>query len=189
MAVELIVDAADILRRAGVDESHLQDMQDAIEDAQADVEGHIGRKLLPEAVIRHGLIPDPRYPLTDNAAWPQIVADDDWSVFSAEPDPDLPGAYVVTFNVGLDARNEAPIKRFVRAHAIESMRNNPAIGDDIRQRLTGVSAEGQSLNFEKGSTAEGAAGALPNIKMLDRYRRPMAFRRPTPPARLWPYAY
>lgn len=182
--MDLIVEPSVVLSRAGLSDEFMDDARDAIEDAQADAEAHIGRSLVPQVVTVENLLPNSAYPLTDNAAWPQITADDTWKVQSVTQ---VGATYTVTFLLGLDGANEAPITRFVRAAAVESLRNNPKVGDAMPKRINSVSAEGQSLSFDKGSTAEGAAGSQPNIKMLDRYKRPAAFRRPTAPATLWPY--
>ena len=180
----LIVDPGVVLGRAGLDETFRQDAADAIEDAQADVEAHIGRTIVPQVLTVENLLPDTAYPLTENAAWPQVTADDTYRVRSVEQ---VGAAYTVTFLLGLDGAAEAPILRYVRAAAVESLRNNPKVGDAMPKRIRSVSAEGQSLSFDNGSTADGASGSLPNIKMLDRYKMPRAFRRPTAPATLWPY--
>lgn len=180
----LIVDPAVVLSRAGLSDQFMDDARDAIEDAQADVEGFIGRSLIPQEVTVTGLLPDTAYPLTDNAAWPGITADD---TFKVARYVESGSTYTVTFLLGLDGRNEAPITRYVRAHAVEALRNNPKVGDAMPKRIRNVSAEGQSLTFDTGSVADGAVGSAPNITSLKRYKMPRVFRRPTAPAALWPY--
>lgn len=160
----------------------------AIEDAQADVEGYLNR---PLAEPRHE-VAQRRYPvfgaqdLRDYRSWPGLIDlyDDRVKVESWTDNGD--GSYDVKVLVGLDGAAERPIVRYVVAHAAESVRTDPSSGMGKR-RVTSVSAEGQSVSYEKGAAAEGSAGALPTLKSLARYRRLSAFSRPSGATPPWPY--
>src|SRR5690606_8196728 len=156
---ELVVDPAVIARRAGLDAQHIDKVVDAITDAQADVEGFLHRTLIPVEHSFEGLTPDESYPLGDVQAWPEVQCDDEYSVVSWAATPD--GLFTVQFLVGIDARQLQPIKRFVTAHAIKMLQDDPMLADAIRRPIRSVNAEGQSLTFETGSVADGAIGVAP----------------------------
>lgn len=188
---QYVVEPAKIARRLGIDletEPKLTErISDAILDAQADVLAYLRRdSLFPVEKTLHGLYPA-HSELGEPAAWPQAKAvfDDTFTVSSYTADGQ--GTYTVVFDVGLDGRNEPPIVRYVTAHAIESLRNDPLMFNTLPQKIRTVSAGNQSISYQEGSVAEGAAGSLPNIKTLAPYRRLAIYRRPTAPATLWPY--
>jgi hypothetical protein len=91
----------------------------------------------------------------------------------------------VELKVGLDGPNNHAVARFVKAHTIESVLNDPHMS--MGKRLpTSVSAEGQSISWKPGSVAEGAAGSLPNIKTLNRWKRYGVHRSNRAPVSVWP---
>jgi hypothetical protein len=180
----------------------------AILDAQADVSGYLGRRsLMPSTYVQHGVAPS----YYGDGSWTLTAHGDEEivSVTSATPEATggvLTGLYTVEYVAGINVReNEeySPIRRYVRAHALNSPEFNrlwqaSETGKAARTVRT-VSAEGQSVTFENASAGggsssdakpgSGAPGALPTLASLDRWR--VAGRRvyqgPTRTGQ-WPYS-
>ncbi|MFD0351755.1 hypothetical protein ACFQ0M_48030 [Kitasatospora aburaviensis] len=159
-------------------------LRTAIEDAQADVEAYLVRPLVPRLAILNGVRPEPGRDLGSWKAWAYCGPDDDFTVDGWTLMPD--GTYDVQLRVGLDGAAERPIRRFVVAHAAESLRNTPTAGGSSGRRVSSLSAEGQSISYE-GAPSAGQAGALPVLATLDGYRQPPVYVRPRPAAAPWPY--
>lgn len=189
---QLLVDPADVARRLHLDPAALTAEQrarivDAIEDAQADLEAELNRPLVPTVEIREGVWPV-MYPVggtLDRATYPAL-ADiyDDVKILEATANAD--GTFNLTLQIGLNAAEEAPILRYVRAHAVESLRLDPQSGMG-QLAVTSVSAEGQSISYEKRSTQEGAVGSLPSLRSLRRYKRLSVYQAPSRATAPWPY--
>jgi hypothetical protein len=153
-----------------------EDFTDEIRQAQSDVEGYLARSLVPTLLQLHAVMP--RYGV------------DVYEVDSCTALGD--GTYDVTLRVGLDGAAERPIRRYVAAHASETLRLNGAYG---QRRVTSVSAEGQSVSYETDAKSGSAAavsapakpGELPKISSLDRYKWVPVFSRPKVAAAPWPY--
>lgn len=144
----------------------------AIEEAQADVEAYLGRRLVPQAMTLTGVVPCPGIPLTDARAWPlPPTVNDTVMVTACSPLPD--GSYRVDVLVGLDGAATKPIRRFVAAHAAEALRTRSPSGEG--RRVSSVSADGQSVSYE-ASARPGEPGALPVIESLRRYRRAAVYQ-------------
>ncbi|NEA53591.1 hypothetical protein G3I60_05320 [Streptomyces sp. SID13666] len=159
---------------------------ESIADAQADVAGYLGRPLVPRRLVLTDVTPAWGMPLDDPSAWPTGHLDDFVTVLTYAAQPD--GRYRVDVLVGLDAAQEAPIRRYVAAHAAESLRNRPADGEDSTgRRVSSVSAEGQSISYE-AAPATGQAGALPGLESLSGFRK-LTYRPITSsPTAPWPYS-
>lgn len=184
--VALIVTADYIARRLGLPRPLSADdqwtVEEAITEAQSDVEAYLGRAITPTQYTETGLWKafDGSYLLT---YWPlvDIVSE------TAETDPDtaqLLGTWTVVYTAGLDAANDpllAPIRRYVVAAAM----NSPSVTDlweaaqpSAGRVVTSVSAEGQSVSYANTSPAggqigpagSGSPGALPLLSSLDRWR-------------------
>ena len=159
-----------------------------LQDAQADVVGYLGRPVVPRAALLENVRPAPGS-LLDADVWPIDGLDDTVDVVTYEELPD--GAYNVRVNVGLDGAAIKPIVRYIVAHAAEMARQQPApsAGPGGGRRVSSVSAEGQSVSYESAPAA-GAAGALPSLGSLSRYRRLVyePASRPGPAMAPWPYA-
>lgn len=163
-----------------------EDYRDAIADAQSDVAGHLMQPLLPQPRTLSAVQPQSRYDLYDRRAWPLSDVDDVVTVVSYTEIED--GTYDVQVRIGLDGAAEKPIVRYVIAHAVESIRNNPNAAENsgAGRRVTSLSAEGQSISYDS-APAEGQAGALPTLASLDGYRKRVFRPIPVVPATPWPY--
>lgn len=183
----LIVTADDIARRLGLtvpmDDDTRWRIEQAIQDAQADVSAYLGRSLTPDTVTESGLIPV------------QVDGVDYWdlkegpvlsitsTVAETYPDTGQPtGRYTVTYTAGIDSVTDpalAPVRRYVMVHAMYS----PGVQlifrtelPDRARRAQSVSVEGQAVTYDdtystSGATpGSGAPGALPTLKELDRWR-------------------
>lgn len=172
---------------------------EAILDAQADVEGYLGRPIVPITYVETG-----RYPAPDG--WDLVEHGDDpvllvlAAIPETDPETSQPtGYYTITYTAGLDAKHDEvlrPIRRYVAAHAL----NSPEVtrlwtSTGGRGEVRSISAEGQSISFGPaslgggGSAGSGAPGALPTLASLDRWR--LAGRRvhvAKTRARTWPYS-
>lgn len=189
----LVVPVERVARRLKLTPPLEPDMQalieDAIRDAQADVEGYLGRPIVPVTVVERGLWPW-------SSGW-SLAEDDVITVVSAVPeaygDGQLTGTFTVTYTAGLDARTDPrlePIRRFVIAHAV----NSPALVEvwehqqrdaGVRGQVKSVSTEGQSISYAAlsqgggGAAGSGAPGALPSLVSLNPWRRAAVFQRRT----------
>ncbi|MFE2723904.1 hypothetical protein [Kitasatospora sp. NPDC059327] len=166
-------------------EAQRDGLRTAIEDAQADVEAYLSRPLVPRLAMLNSVRPAPGMDLGSWQAWAHCGPDDDFTVdgWTARPD----GTYDVRLRVGLDGAAERPIRRYVTAHAAETIRNTPASGSGASgRRVSSLSAEGQSISYEAAPSA-GQPGALPVLVTLDGYRQPPVYVRPRPAAAPWPY--
>lgn len=178
--------AEQLARRMGIKEPDadlLEALDDALDDAVAEVEGYLGRSITPVQKVAYGCWPVP-------GGWDLIgVTGTLRRIVSAVPEvwPDTgleSGTFTVTYEVGLDYLVDAdvrPIRRYVQAAAA----NNPMLlaylsrtGERGEIKSVNVSTEGQSksvtystLSYGGGGTAGAdAPGALPSRSTLDRWR-------------------
>lgn len=167
-----------------------QAIVDEIADAVADLEAYLSRPLIPTAVFEVGQYPTLGWPLEDARAWKHLATkhDDRISVVGV-PTANIDGTFDVNLLVGLDGASEEPIVRYLRAHAVELIRQNPDIPVG-RRRVSSVSGDGQSVSYSDGGNIKaGEVGAQPRREDLSRYKRLAVFRRKTHPAPVWPYSY
>jgi hypothetical protein len=179
----LVVTVEEVARRLGLpqplEESDRWQIEQAIKDAQSDLEAYLGRQVTAQTYTQTGMLPIAgQYKLTH---WPviEIVST------TAETDPDTgapTGRYTVVYTAGLDALTDPelePIRRFVRTHALYS----PLVQGVFRrlapqaaQRVSSLGVEGQSVTYtdtyvtDPQATAMGLPGALPSLKSCDRWR-------------------
>jgi len=172
------VDLADQLGIANPTQAQEDRIYEEILNAQADVEDFLNRPLFGFEVVRAGVWKDYRYPPESWRAWPWASEeyDDDIAVRAYTANPD--GTYDVTLFVGLDGPNTNGVVRYVKSHVRQVLTNDPGF-DAIARKITSVSAEGQSISYDKGSGAKGAAGSAATLDSLDRHRRRAAHRAPT----------
>lgn len=187
-----VASASEVARLVGLDPDALTDAQetsilDAILDMQGVVQASLNRdSLFPVRATVASQYPDTTYSLTAWQAWPTVLdsVDDVFAVVSSTLEAD--GTYTVVVDVGIDARVILPIRRWVVRAAAEQLRGDPDSGIGTRQ-VSSLSAEGQSVSFEKPSDAAGAAGNVPPVASLKRWRRIPAYVRETPSTPTWPY--
>lgn len=162
-------------------------VEEAIRDAQTDVEGYLRQSVVPVQRVDTGRLPLPM-------GWVLSASEPVSQVLSAVPETDpvtgaLTGTYTVTYLTGLDARTDptlAPIRRYVIAHATLSPQflrlYRAALGPRTMKQ---TSIEGQSVTYEdrrpvEGEPAEagsGLPGALPSLETLQRWRLTNVFQR------------
>lgn len=168
-----VVGPAEVGRRLGLTPEQITANEpallDAIDDVTADVEGRLGRPVMPVL-------------LTDTLPWNP----DGWDYtvtplierLSATARDD--GEYDVTYRGGINAATDPayrPIRRYIIAAAVEQFRTSPAgVALDL-QRVKSMSVEGQSISFD--TPAEGAVGGVPDFSATcGRFRRRGVFSRP-----------
>ena len=190
----LVVPVEQVARRLGLDPATLTEIQvqritDAVTDATAVVEGELNRPLVPVEVTMRGAQP---YLLTaggllDRTSWPAVTTiADEVEITSATANAD--GSFDLALRIGLDGSKHAAIQGFIRAHAVEALRLDPGSGMG-QLAVSSVSAEGQSISYEKRSTTDGAAGALPSLRSLRHWKRMSVYQGPSRKGPPWPYGF
>ena len=184
----LVVDPATLAAKKGIEtptQGQLDSIAEATLDCQADVENFLNRPLIPQSVTLDGIYPMPGFDPDSWRAWPDgHQFDDDYAVGSRTQGPD--GSWSVTFLVGLNGPGTHPIVRYVAAHTLRTLREDESYGFEIERDVTSVSAEGQSLQMVARPSEDGAVGALPKIKTLDRFKRRSLHQRAPRREPLWP---
>lgn len=170
---DLLVSAESVAVKLGVPLPLTDDQRARIEQeiiaAQDDAANYINRAIFPVFETQTGWLPLVGYDVLDYRAWPLLleIYDDRVAVLSAT----LNGSsYDVAVMVGIDGRNEPTLTRFVLAAAAEAIRTDP--GSGMGKRLvTSMSAEGQSITYDKSTATPGVAGSLPTIDSLKSLKR------------------
>lgn len=186
---ELAQELADDLGIDEPDAAMVRRLQRALDDAEADVVGYLGRPILPEQHTAYRVWPD----LFRTGGWTLAETEPIRRIVSATPEtflengvPIETGTFTVVYEVGLDYANDpalAPIRRYVMAAALNSpklltylSRTNGLRGP---VKSVSVSTEGQSKNVTYadlgygggGQAGADSPGALPSRSSLDRWRR------------------
>lgn len=197
----LVVQPELIARRLGLpqplDERDRWIIEQAIIDAQADLEAYLGRPITAQQYTQTGMLPvGGDYNLTH---WPVIAIIS--TTAETGPDGRPTGLFTVVYTAGLDGVNDPelePIRRFVRAHALYSDGVQALfrrLAPDQARKVTSLGVEGQNVTYADtyavaaDAAQVGLPGALPTFKSVDRWR--LAGRRvhqpPTRTTELWPY--
>lgn len=202
MSSTLIVQAEVVARRLEIPLPLSEDdryvIESEIRDAQAVVEGYLGRPIEVREITQTGLRLYPkgfRLKTTPVVKVVSVTADLDGT--------DWLGTYTVVYQAGLDAANDLdmePIRLYVRLHAMYSpgvqallRRVNP----EAARKVTDLSVTGQSVKYkdvystDDAKPGTGVPGALPTLASLDRWRvagrrvyvRPSEYGSAAP----WPY--
>lgn len=168
-----VVSPAEVGRRLGMTPeqitAHEPALLDVIDDVTADVEGRLGRPVMPVLI-------------TDTLPWnPEGW---DYSVtpvierLSATARED--GEYDVTYRAGINAATDPayrPIRRYITAAAAEAFRVSPPGVALQLQRVRSMSVEGQSITYDTPSA--GALGGVPDFSATcGRFRLRGVFSRP-----------
>jgi hypothetical protein len=198
----LVVQPEQIARRLGLpqplDERDRWLIEQAITDAQADLEAYLGRPITAQTYTETGMLPvNGQYVLT---YWPVIAI----TSTTAETDSDTgapTGLYTVVYTAGLDGVTDPelePLRRFVRTHTLYSETVQGVLRrlmPESARKVASLGVEGQNVTYADVYTVAGNAtelglpGALPTFKSCDRWR--LAGRRVVQPltraAESWPY--
>jgi len=190
------VDAAAVATRLGLDPAGLSPtvqarIEAAIEDTEAKVEAYLQRPLVSDTSTVKDLYPTWGFDLEDYRAW-QYVADRFDDVFTVDSYAPAAsgqvGYYDVTFTVGLDVAADpslGAIRAFIAQDAAAALREDPTF-TAVTRAVTSVSADGQSVTYEKATTPE-AIGARLALTSIKRWRRVSIYARPAGVFTPWPY--
>lgn len=178
----LVVSVEEVARRLGLpqplEESDRWLVEQAITDAQADLEAYLGRPVSKTTYTQQGVILylDGFHLLHFPVL--QIVS----QTPETDVDGDPTGRYTVVYEAGLDGENDPelePIRRFIRTHAmysatIQALYRRLKPGE--ARRVTSLGVEGQSVTYgdtfatEAQASELGLPGGLPSMKSCDRWR-------------------
>lgn len=186
---------ADALLDLGVDPEAVTTLQSArvarrIAAAENKVLGFLNRDSLePETYVVSGLYWDDTYPENEVKAWPYgLDLPDRWTYVSKVANADDDSMWDVTFHVGLDLESAecAPIKEFLIADAVESLRGDPAF-PSAQARVKSLSAGGQSVSYQGLPPTADGAGGLIELETLGKFKRFAVGRARGGPLAPWPY--
>jgi hypothetical protein len=159
---------------------------EAILDAQADAVTFLNRSLFATPVTWEDVAPNWGGPTLDWRSWPAAQVVDDWVTvveFRARAEA---GRYDVDVLIGLNGPNEPALVRFVRDHAVESLRNDQASGYYARD-VQSVSADGQSVSYTgRPKAGSGEPGSMPGTGGIKHLRRLTIGQSQRPPEPWWP---
>lgn len=185
-AVPLVVPISKVAKRLGLPEPLSDEDEEAIRaailDAQAEVEGYLGRNVLPMQFVQTGAI---AYADGWRLSEPKVISID--SVVAEEfEDGGTTGRYTVTYTAGIDARLALylPIRRYIEAAIYdhdEIARIWQREQGTAARRERSISVEGQSVSYDyltPGGSVQGKQGqssptlgtGRPSLKSLDRWR-------------------
>ncbi|WP_433357748.1 hypothetical protein ACQP25_44970 (plasmid) [Microtetraspora malaysiensis] len=180
-----VVDPDKVAVRAGLplplSPGHRAAVEEAIEDALAQVASHISQSPIPERYTERHVWPD------GSGGWaleygPLIEVES--AVAETDPGGRSTGAYTVTYRAGLDPCEDRTYGRVLRRFVAWAAANSPIVAR-FAQDVPGArirvseSVEGQSATYESPkASAPGSAGADPTIEDLNPWRRITAYQRP-----------
>jgi hypothetical protein len=162
----------------------------AIADSQADVAAYLKRALVPEYRTFTNVQPNWQQSATadvnDWRVWQNLMPGyDDFDVDEVTPTPvdGQPLTYTVTLRLGLEPDGEKAARRYVLVHATEGLR----LAGEMERRPISVSADGQSVMYERKEPSPGQANSLPMLSELDPFVAPPVFTRRRNGYVPWPY--
>lgn len=184
---DMVISAEALAAHLGIalplDAAQRADLTDAVLDAQADVVGYLGRRILPELIEERRL-------WLHAGGW--VLAEQPVVEILSEVEEFVDGAatgyWTVSYRAGLDAKNDPelrPIRRVVMTHAAAqpaavALWRAAGAGAvaDVGKRIKAVSAEGQSISYDflspsggpAGPAAAGAVGGAVQWSSIDRWR-------------------
>jgi len=160
-----------------------QTITGALRDAHADVYAYLGREILPTVKVETGRWPyETGWDLEGTGDDPLIRVLSVEAELSPYPPHEATGMFTVTYLAGIDCRlpEYSPILRYLIAHALngETFRKMWATSTKAKGEVKSVSAEGQSVTFERptlgrtdaGKPGDLLPGSLPAASSMDRWR-------------------
>jgi hypothetical protein len=183
MAADLAVTAADLadyLRITDPDAEQVAVLENALADAQSQVQGYLGWPIPPAQVTETGCWPWPGGWVLSHGRIQGVVS----TVAETYPDGTTPtGYFTVTYTYGLDVAADPelePIWRFILRSAADSpliQRLRQVAAGGAAGAVKSASTDGQSVTFEStsfsgggGAPGSGAPGAAPTLGSLGRWR-------------------
>lgn len=172
-------------------------VEQAIADAQSDLEAYLGRPVSKGEYTQHHLLRFCGGFHLKHFPVHEIIS----TVVEAYDNGQPTGYWTVTYVAGLDGEADPelePIRRFIRTHAAYS----PLVQSLFRRllpeqarKVTNLSVEGQSVTYGDAFATEaqaselGLPGGLPSMKSCDRWRIAgrMPHMAPTQVNEPWPY--
>ena len=176
---DLVVSADDVASKLGltaITSTQRERIEEEIVARQTDAANYINRDIFGVLDTATGMLPRYGFPMSDWRAWPALLDryDDRVTVLAYRVGADG-GSYDVDVLVGLDGRNEPALTRFVMQSAVEGLRNDGSSG--LGKRLvTSVSAEGQSVTYDKLTAKSTDSGGQPDLDSLASLKRMSVFR-------------
>lgn len=174
-----------LARRIGIPDAELEAVRDVLEmmtdDVQADVEGYLGRPLMPTRFVEPARA-DYTDPSGYRLAWDPVVR-----IISAVEPADPNGLWTVDYVAGIDNPiAQRSIARYVTGAVIEEFRAHPTYGKAYRS-VRSLSAGGRSISWDQpaGASRRSMAqlpafpqpGSMPSIETLARWRKRGVFSR------------
>lgn len=197
----LVVKVEEVARRLGLpqplEEGDRWLIEQAIADAQSDLEAHLGRPVSKATYTQQHLFR--YYNGYDLTHFPvhEIVSETPETYDSGEPT----GYYTVVYVAGLDGEADPelePIRRFIKVHAMYSPLVQALfrrLAPDAARKVQSLGVEGQSVTYadtfatEAQASAQGLPGGLPSMKSCDRWRIAgrLVHQAPTRVNGTWPF--
>lgn len=180
--VTLVVKVEEVARRLGLpqplDESDRWLIEQALTDAQSDLEAFLGRPVYKATYTeKHLLKFYDGYHLEQFPVW--SITTETAETYS---NGQTTGYFTVTYVAGLDGevdRELEPIRRFVRTHALYSQTVQALfrrLSPGEARKVQSLNVEGQSVTYvdafatEAQASALGLPGGLPSMKSCERWR-------------------
>ncbi|MEU4331372.1 hypothetical protein [Nonomuraea dietziae] len=157
-------------------------VEEAIDDAFAEVASHLGRSPVPETFTQRGVVQDGRGGwCLDYEPVIEVVS------ATAETHPvngALTGAYTIVYRAGLDPESDPRYGRVLRRYVTWSAAVSPIVrrltqAKGVRLQ-TSVNVEGQGVVYESTQSAAGSgvAGAPPTLADLDEWVHHTVYQAP-----------
>lgn len=197
----LVVTVEEVARRLGLpqplEESDRWLIEQAIADAQSDLEAYLGRPVSKGTYTQEHLIK--YYSGYQLKYFPVHSITSETAELDSGGQPT--GYWTVVYVAGLDGENDPelePIRRFVRTHAIYSPTVQALfrrLAPEQARKITNLSVEGQSVTYSDAYATDvraaefGLPGSLPSLKSCDRWRIAgrMVHQAPTQVLSPWPF--
>jgi hypothetical protein len=176
---------------AGLTDEQTQIILDALQDAQAYLEGELNRPLVPQLVTVQGAELQGGWLDMDKASsYYGLTSRFDDKITILAKRANANGTFDLDLRVGLDGPNTPAIRRFVVLSAVKTIDEDPSTGMARPRQVTSLSAEGQSINYGSAAAAADIGGQVPPAVSTLKQRhlkRGVFIRTETAGDAKWPY--